>query len=138
MLRKKVKIKQGPRVVDFGDGSRLKSDLALSTNLPADTINEIVGNVRKKLSKREQPVFPHDITTTTHFVMVEMGLKTEGDKFMQFIVHRRKSRLRVGFFGLVPKPVPRRRLDRGLLRYIARHRGEISIPDASRELGVSK
>jgi 2'-5' RNA ligase len=96
-------------VVDFGDGSRLKSDLALSTNLPADTINEIVDNVRKKLSKREQPVFPHDIATTTHFVMVERGLKTEGDKYMQFIADRRKSRRRAEFIERAPKLIPRRK-----------------------------
>ena len=92
MFDKKVKVRHGRHVVDFGNGDRLKSDIALSANLPANTINEIVSKVSKKLSKFEQPVAPHDIATTTHFVMVEMGLKTEGDKYMRFITDRRDSR----------------------------------------------
>jgi len=51
-----------------------------------------VGKVREILSKREQPVSPHDIAATTHVVMVEMGLKNEGNKYMQFIADRRENR----------------------------------------------
>jgi uncharacterized paraquat-inducible protein A len=91
MFDKKVKVRSGRHVTDFS-GDQVRSTLALTTNLPANTINEILSKVNKKLSKLEQPIVPHDIATTTHFVMVEMGLKTEGDKYMRFIKDRRDGR----------------------------------------------
>ena len=87
-----VRVHMGRRIVDFGDGSRLKSDISLSTNLPLNLTNDIVDNVHKKLSKRQQPVLPHDIATTTHIVMIEMGLKPEGDKYLMFIKDRHDRR----------------------------------------------
>ena len=83
-----VKVRHGRRVTDFGDGSRLKSDLALYTPLDAETINEVVKKTKDRLSKYAQPIQPHDIATTTHFVMVEMNLRNEGNKYLEKIKER--------------------------------------------------
>jgi hypothetical protein len=88
----RVNVLWGRRVVDFGDGERLKSTLALSTHLPIETINDIVGAVRSKLSKQRQPVLPRDIVATTHVTMIEMGFKEEADIYMKFVMERRDSR----------------------------------------------
>ena len=56
-----------------------------------DTINKIVDSVAEKLSERQQPVHRHDIATTAHFVMVEMGFTTQGNDYMGFILKRHDS-----------------------------------------------
>jgi len=91
MVNNIVKVRVGRSTFDFGDGSRLKSDIALSTDLSPDKINEIVDRVRFKLSELQQPVHRHDIATTTHFVMLEMGYKLQGDSYIQFIKERHDS-----------------------------------------------
>jgi ribosomal protein L40E len=83
-----IKVRTGRRINDFGDGSRFKSDLALSTSLSTEKINEVVKKTMDKLSAREQPIRPHDIATTTHFVMAEMNLRNEGAKYMELIQNR--------------------------------------------------
>jgi hypothetical protein len=88
----KVNILWGRRVVDFGDGERLKSTLALATHLPMERINDIVGQVRSRLSKQRQPVLPRDVVATTHVTMIEMGYREEADAYMKFIMERRDSR----------------------------------------------
>ncbi len=86
--KQKIMVQVGSHIQDFGDGSRLKSDLAMATSLPIEKINEIVQNVESRLAQRHQPVLPHDITTTTHVVMLEMGLKRDADLFIKFIKDR--------------------------------------------------
>jgi hypothetical protein len=83
-----IKVRTGRYISDFGDGNRLKSDIALATNLPSYTINEIVDNVKKKLSRMDQPIKPYDIATTTHVIMIEMKIKSEGDAYMNFTLDR--------------------------------------------------
>lgn len=88
----RVNILWGRRVVDFGDGERLKSTLALATHLPIERISDVVGQVRSRLSKQRQPVLPRDIIATTHVTMIEMGYREEADAYMKFIMDRRDSR----------------------------------------------
>jgi len=88
----RVSIIRGRRVVDFGDGERLKSTLALSTHLSIETIDDIVGKVRSRLSKQRQPVLPRDIVATAHITMIELGYRDEADAYMKFVIERRDSR----------------------------------------------
>jgi hypothetical protein len=83
-----VIVKVGRHTQDFGDGSRLKSDIAVATSLPIEKINEIVEQVKNRLAQRRQPVLPHDITTTTHVVMLEMGLNRDANIFFNYIKDR--------------------------------------------------
>jgi len=88
----KVRVNWGRRVVDFGDGDRLKSVLSLSTHLPIETVNDVVGKVGSKLLQLRQPVLPRDVVATTHVTLIEMGFKDEADNYMKFIKDRRESR----------------------------------------------
>ena len=53
------------------EGARLKYDLVFSNTLTSDQINDIVAEVKKCLSKYEQPIRPYGVATITHNVMVE-------------------------------------------------------------------
>jgi len=88
----RVSILWGRRVIDFGNGERLMSTLAQATRLPMETINDIVGKVRLRLSKQRQPVLPRDVVATTHVIMIEMGYRDEADAYMKFVMERRESR----------------------------------------------
>jgi hypothetical protein len=94
LLMGKVSVRERRgRIVDFGEGSRLKSDLAQYTSLNAETINEIVKKTKDKLSSYEQPIRPRDIAATAHFVMVEMNLRSEGNKYLDKILERHKTKV---------------------------------------------
>ncbi len=66
--------------------------MAMSTSLSADQINNVTKQITKKLSSLSQPIIPHDIATTTHFTLVELGYKNEGERYMTFLKERRDSR----------------------------------------------
>jgi hypothetical protein len=82
-----VKVRQGKWVVDFSE-ERLKSDLALSTQMGPQTIDNIVQTVYVKLSKLSQPIKPWDISSSTHYTLVEMGLRDEAEKYLGFVNNR--------------------------------------------------
>jgi hypothetical protein len=92
MKNDEVKVRAGRHIVDFGDGERLKSDIALTTSLSPNVINDVVAKVKVKLIKRQQPVIPRDIAATTHFTMVEMGMKKEAEQYIKFITDRYEGR----------------------------------------------
>jgi hypothetical protein len=87
-----VKVRMGRHVVDFGDGNRLKCDILLATKLPYEMVDKIVANVKSKLAIQRQPVGPHDIATTAHVTMVEIGYREEAEKYINFITQRLESK----------------------------------------------
>lgn len=81
----------GRHIANWND-ERLKSDMALSTSLSINQINSVAKEIGKKLSRLFQPISLRDIATTTHYTLVEMGYKNEGEKYMEFLKERRNSR----------------------------------------------
>ena len=79
-----VKVQLGREVVSFDD-ERFKSDLADSTSLSKEKINDVTKKTKEKLSGLIQPVTPNDIATTAYLTLTEMSLKNEGDKYMAFL-----------------------------------------------------
>jgi hypothetical protein len=82
-----VKIIRGRMIVEFTD-ERLKSDLALSTSLQPNVINDIARVVTAKLSKHTLPIYATEITSTAHYTMIEMGLRDEADRYVAFVQDR--------------------------------------------------
>ena len=87
-----VFIVMGKNVVDFGDGSRVKSNMVESTGLPIDVINRIVAEVVRRLATRQQPVLQTDVLAMVHVVMIEMGYKKEAEQHVAFIKKRWAAR----------------------------------------------
>jgi len=86
-----IKIRVGRHINGWNE-DRLKSELATNTSLTTVQINDILKEVRKRLSALHQPIRPHDIASTAHYVIVEKGFRIEGEKYLKFINDRRASR----------------------------------------------